>query len=216
MRAHGSRNNNEVWSYGKQAEPILEKYLRLRYQLMPYIYSLGYQAHENGAPFMRGLFMDFGKDPNVAGITDEFMFGPAFLIAPVTEQGMTSREVYLPAGANWYNFWTNECVQGGQRIKVEAPIDKMPMFVRAGSVIPVGAPVESTNEKQAIASVWVYPGADADFALYNDDGLTYAYENGESQITHLHWSNAAKKLEHTGAAAWTEPDDEVVRIMGMH
>jgi alpha-D-xyloside xylohydrolase len=215
MRAHGSRNNNEVWSYGKQAEPILEKYLRLRYQLMPYIYSLGYQAHENGAPFMRGLFMDFGKDPNVAGITDEFMFGPAFLIAPVTEQGMTSREVYLPAGANWYNFWTNECVQGGQRIKVEAPIDKMPMFVRAGSVIPVGAPVESTNEKQAIASVWVYPGADADFALYKDDGLTYAYESGESQITHLHWSNAAKKLEHTGAAAWTEPDDKVVRVMGI-
>jgi alpha-glucosidase (family GH31 glycosyl hydrolase) len=124
--------------------------------------------------------------------------------------------VYLPAGANWYNFWTNECVQGGQRIKVEAPIDKMPMFVRAGSVIPVGAPVESTNEKQAIASVWVYPGADADFALYNDDGLTYAYENGESQITHLHWSNAAKKLEHTGAAAWTEPDDKIVRVMGMH
>ncbi len=104
FRSHGSRNQNEVWSYGKQAEPILEKYLQLRYQLMPYIYSLGYNANQNGAPFMRGLFMDFGTDPNVANIGDEYMFGPALLVAPVT--GATSREVYLPAGVDWYNFWT--------------------------------------------------------------------------------------------------------------
>ena len=88
MLAHGSRNFNEVWSYGKQAQPILEKYLRLRYQLMPYIYSLGHYSHETGAPFMRGLFMDFGGDPKAASISDEYMFGPALLIAPVTEQGV--------------------------------------------------------------------------------------------------------------------------------
>ena len=108
MRTHGSRRNNEVWSYGKQAEPILEKYLRLRYQLMPYIYSLGYHTWLTGAPFMRALPLDFPNDPNVADLRDEYMFGPAFLVAPVTEQGATSRKVYLPAGADWYNYWTNE------------------------------------------------------------------------------------------------------------
>ncbi len=103
MRAHGEREHNEVWAYGKQAEPILEKYLRLRYQLLPYIYSLGYFSHATGAPYMRALFMDFPGDANVAAIGDEYMFGPAFQVAPVTEQGATSRKVYLPAGTDWYN-----------------------------------------------------------------------------------------------------------------
>ena len=120
FRTHGTRNHNEVWSYGKQAEPILEKYLRLRYQLMPYIYSLAWQTHETGAPFMRGLFLDFPGDPNVANIGDEYMFGPALLVAPVTDQGATERSVYLPAGSDWFNFWTNERVHGGQRILVPA------------------------------------------------------------------------------------------------
>ena len=214
MRAHGSRNENEVWSYGKQAEPILEKYLRLRYELMPYIYSLAYSSHQTGAPFMRGLFMDFGDDPKVAGITDEFMFGPALLIAPVTEQGATSREVYLPAGAHWYNFWTNEYMEGGQWTKVAAPIDTLPIFVRAGSILPLGSPVESTNAKQTIASVRVYRGADAEFTLYNDDGTTFAYEKGTSDITHLHWSEAAGRLEHAGTAAWLGSDAKVVAVIG--
>jgi len=214
MRAHGSRNFNEVWSYGKQAEPILEKYLRLRYQLMPYIYSLGYFSHQTGAPFMRGLFMDFGSDPKTASITDEYMFGPALLIAPITEQGATSRDVYLPAGADWYNFWTNERLHGGQHITVAAPIDTIPIFVRAGSILPLGAAIESTNEKQAIASLRVYPGADSDFTLYSDDGNTYAYEVGKSTITHLHWSDATGKLQHTGAAAWSAPDNSIVSIVG--
>ncbi len=212
MRTHGSRRFNEVWSYGKQAEPILEKYLKLRYQLMPYIYSLGWYSHETGAPFMRGLFMDFGSDPNVAEIGDEYMFGPALLIAPVTEQGMTSREVYLPAGTDWYNFWTNERVHGGQRLRVDAPIDRIPIFVRAGSILPLGAPVLSTNEKQAIAEVRVYPGADGEFTLYSDDGQTYAYEQGKSEITHLRWDDASGKLTHTGAAAWSAADAEVVKV----
>ena len=185
FRSHGSRKHNEVWSYGKQAEPILEKYLRLRYELMPYIYSLGYMTHQTGAPFMRGLFMDFPQDERVANIGDEYMFGPAFLVAPVTEQGATSRKVYLPAGTDWYNFWTNERVHGGQTITVAAPIDTLPLFVRAGSILPLGVPVESTNEKQAIAKVRVYPGADGDFQLYSDDGTTYDYEKGADEITHL-------------------------------
>ncbi|HEY5331482.1 MAG TPA: TIM-barrel domain-containing protein [Acidobacteriaceae bacterium] len=214
MRAHGSRNFNEVWSYGKQAEPILEKYLRLRYRLMPYIYSLGHFSHETGAPFMRGLFMDFGSDPKTATIGDEFMFGPALLIAPVTEQGATTREVYLPARADWYNFWTNERVHGGQRISVSAPIDTIPIFVRAGSILPLGVPIESTDEKQAIASVRVYPGADGDFTLYSDDGKTYAYEVGKSDVTQLHWSDATRTLRHTGAQAWSGLDSAVVDVVG--
>lgn len=200
FRSHGSRTQNEVWSYGKQAEPILEKYLRLRYQLMPYLYSLGYTTHKTGAPFMRGLFMDFGSDPNVANIGDEYMFGPSLLIAPVTEQGTTTREVYLPAGAEWYNFWTKRKYAGGQKITVDAPIDTLPIFVRAGSILPMGTAVESTNEEQKIATLEVYPGADADFALYRDDGTTYAYEQGVSKLTHLHWSEAKKALERTGDA----------------
>jgi alpha-D-xyloside xylohydrolase len=213
FRAHGSRPQNEVWSYGKQAEPILEKYLRLRYQLMPYIYSLGYMTHQTGAPFMRGLFMDFGSDPKVANIGDEYMFGPALLVAPVVEQGRTSRQVYLPAGADWYNFWTNQRLHGGQTVTVAAPIDTLPLFVRAGSVLPMGAPVESTNEKQAISELRVYPGADASFDLYSDDGTTYAYESGDMQITHLHWSQAAQRLTHTGAALAAASEAGLVKVV---
>jgi alpha-D-xyloside xylohydrolase len=199
FRSHGSRPQNEVWSYGKQAEPILEKYLRLRYQLMPYIYSLGHMSNVTGAPFMRGLFMDFGNDPKVADIGDEYMFGPALLVAPVTDQGMTSRTVYLPAGTDWYNFWTNERVHGGQTITVNAPIDQIPLFVRAGSILPMGTTVESTNDVQKIAKLQVYPGADGSFELYRDDGTTYAYEKGDFQISHLQWNDATQKLTHTGA-----------------
>jgi alpha-D-xyloside xylohydrolase len=213
MRTHGTRKYNEVWSYGKQAEPILERYLKLRYELMPYIYSLGYFTHETGAPFMRALFMDFPDDPKVAEIGDEYMFGPAFLVAPVTDQGATTKQIYLPAGADWYNYWTHARVHGGQTVTVDAPIDKMPLFVRAGSIVPLGSAVESTAEKQAITKVQVWPGANADFALYQDDGRTYAYEKGDFQLTKLQWDEAARKLSHTGASAWSEPDAQVVEVI---
>jgi alpha-D-xyloside xylohydrolase len=213
MRTHGSRKANEVWSYGKQAEPILEQYLRLRYQLMPYIYSLGWFTHQTGAPFMRALFMDFPSDPKAAAIGDEYMFGPAFLVAPVTEQGATTKQVYLPAGADWYNYWTHKRYPGGQTLTVDSPIDKLPLFVRAGSIIPLGSAVESTAEKQSIEKVQVWPGANADFDLYQDDGRTYAYEKGDFQLTHLHWDDAARKLSHSGSPAWSVPDSQVVEVV---
>ena len=166
FRSHGSRRQNEVWSYGKQAEPILEKYLRLRYELMPYIYSLGHRAQSTGAPFMRGLFMDFGTDPQTANLGDEYMFGPALLVAPVTEQ---------------------------------TPIDTIPLFVRAGSILPMGSPVESTEEVQTVRTLRVYPGADGQFELYSDDGKTYAYERGDARTMQLTWDDRARKLTHTGA-----------------
>ena len=209
MRAHGERNHNEIWSYGKQAEPILAKYLRLRYELMPYTYSLAHFTYQTGAPFMRALFMDFPDDPNVAEIPDEYMFGPAFLVAPVTEQGTTSRRVYLPAGSDWYNYWTNERIKGGQTITAAAPIDTLPLFVRAGSIVPLGVAVQSVQQPQAVASVRVYPGADADFALFSDDGTTYSYENGAGSITRLHWDQAKQRLTRDGAA-WSGPGVTVV------
>jgi alpha-D-xyloside xylohydrolase len=214
MRTHGSRPENEVWSYGKQAEPILEKYLRLRYQLMPYIYSLGFKTWQTGAPYMRALPLDFPDDPKVTDLRDEYMLGPAFLVAPITEQGATSREVYLPADADWYNYWTNERVKGGQTIKVQAPIDTIPLFVRAGSILPLGSPVESTHQAQSIEKVRVYPGADAAFTLFSDDGVTYAYEKGAGNITHLHWDDAKRQLTHDGPPAWSGPDSAIVEVAG--
>ena len=214
MRTHGSRPYNEVWSYGKEAQPILEKYLKLRYELMPYIYSLGYKTWQTGAPFMRALPLDFPSDPKVADLRDEYMFGPAFLVAPVTDQGATSREVYLPAGADWYNYWTNERVKGGQTITVSAPIDTIPLFVRAGSIVPLGAPIENTHQQQPISKVRVYPGANADFTLFSDDGTTYAYENGAGSVTKLHWDDGGQSMAHEGSAAWTAPDSTVVEVVG--
>jgi alpha-D-xyloside xylohydrolase len=215
MRAHGERMHNEVWAYGKQAEGILSKYLRLRYELMPYIYSLGYGSYLTGAPYTRALFMDFPNDPKVSNIPDEYMFGSAILVAPVSEQGATSRSVYLPAGCDWYNYWTNEKIKGGQTITASAPIDKIPLFVRAGSIIPLGSTILSTQEPQNIASVRVYPGANTDFTLFSDDGNTYAYEKNQGKITRLHWDDSSKKLTSEGDKAWTGPDGDVVTIVGV-
>jgi alpha-D-xyloside xylohydrolase len=214
MRTHGSRLANEVWSYGREAEPILEKYLRLRYSLMPYIYSLAYHTWLSGAPFLRALPLDFPDDPRVADLRDEYMFGPALLVAPVTEQGATSRTVYLPRGSDWYNYWTNERLHGGQSVEASAPVDTIPVFVRAGSILPVGGPVESTHQHQAIQAVRVYPGADGNFTLFADDGTTYAYEGGAGSITHLHWDDAAQRLTHEGAEAWSAPDASIVTVIG--
>ncbi|KZC24013.1 alpha-glucosidase [Rhodanobacter thiooxydans] len=214
MRAHGERNHNEVWSYGKQAEPILAKYLKLRYQLLPYTYSAAYRSYQTGAPYMRALFMDFPHDPKVADIPDEYMYGPAFLVAPVTEQGATRRTVYLPAGCDWYNYWTNQRLHGGQTVEVDAPIDTLPLFVRAGSIVPLGAGEAGVGQAQKVASVKVYPGADGSFALFRDDGTSYRYEQGGYSVTRLTWNDAAHRLEHAGAPAWSGPDSAVVSVIG--
>jgi alpha-glucosidase (family GH31 glycosyl hydrolase) len=163
---------------------------------------------------MRALALDFPGDAKVADLGDEYMFGPAFLVAPVTDQGATSREVYLPAGTDWYNYWTGERIKGGRTIEASAPIDTIPLFVKAGSIVPLGSEVENTHEKQAIARVKVYPGADASFTLFEDDGTTYAYEKGAGQITKLHWDEASGKLTSEGAAAWSAADTKVVEIEG--
>src|SRR5271163_2591750 len=213
MRAHGERDHNEEWAYGKQAEPILAKYLKLRYQLLPYTYSAAYRSYQTGAPYMRALFMDFPNDAKAANIPDEYMYGPAFLVAPVTEQGATHRAVYLPAGCDWYNYWTNERLHGGQTIVADAPIDTLPLFVKAGSIVPLGSEVASTAQPQTIASVQVYPGADSSFTVFQDDGVTYGYEKGSGSVTKLIWDEAAHQLKHEGASAWNGPDTSVVKVV---
>ena len=199
LRLHGDRKQADIWSFGKQAEAIMARYDRLRYQLIPYIYSQAKFTHDTGAPFMRPLWMDFPQDPNVADIGTEYMFGPAFLVAPVTEQGQTEKNVYLPAGSDWYNFWTKEKLAGGRWVKVAAPIDQIPVFVKAGSIVPIGADIQSTATKQAIAEIQVYPGKDGEFNLYDDDGVSYDYEKGKSTLTRLRWSEGSGKLTASGS-----------------
>jgi len=203
-----------VWSYGDQATPILEKYLRLRYKLMPYIYSLGWQTHQTGAPFMRALFMDFPNDAKAAKQRYEYMFGPDLLVAPVYQQGMTTRKVYLPAGVDWYNYWTHERYHGGQTITVDAPIQTIPLFVKAGSILPIGEPILSTATPQKLARVEVFAGADAHFTLYNDNGVNYDYEKGDYHLTQLQWNEAAHKFSYTGTKEWTMPESQLVTVIG--
>jgi alpha-D-xyloside xylohydrolase len=197
FRAHGARKNNqnEMWSFGPEAQTILTKYDRLRYRLMPYIYTLGAKTTFDGYTPMRALAFDFLSDSRAIDIKDEFMFGPTLLVAPVTEAGATSREVYLPKGTDWYDFWTGKRIVGGQSIRREAPLDVLPLYVRAGSILPMGPEEEYTGEYPAAPiELRVYPGADGDAKLYNDDGLTYGYEKGQYAWTSMHWDDAAKTL----------------------
>ena len=214
LRIHGQRPATAIWEYGKAAEPILADYLRLRYQLMPYLYALGHGTYETGAPFMRALFMDFPNDPNVAGLADEYMFGPAFLVAPVTEQGQTSRKVYLPAGSDWYDWWTNRKITGGQWIEAEAPINRIPLFVRAGSIVPLGAPIPNTATKQALSEIRVFPGRSASFTLYDDDGVTNAYKKDGGKTATLRWDEASRKLTASGALPTGQAPGPLVKVIG--
>jgi alpha-D-xyloside xylohydrolase len=213
MRAHGSRKGTEVWSYGKQAEAVISKYLKLRYTLMPYLYSLGKQTYDTGAPFMRALFMDFPNDPKVVNIGDEYMFGPAFLVAPVIQQGAQSRTVYLPNGTDWYNYWTHEKLAGGQTVTVAAPIEVIPLFVRAGSLIPLGADIRSTATAQALRQIQVYPGKDTQFQLYDDDGVSNDYERGVGHVTQLEWNDAKGQLTAKGGTAVSRSLSTLVEVI---
>ncbi|RZM37563.1 MAG: glycoside hydrolase family 31 protein, partial [Sphingomonas sp.] len=218
LRIHGQRPATAIWEYGAAAEPVLASFLRLRYALIPYLYSLGYQTYRTGAPFMRALFMDFPNDPAVATIGDEYMFGPAFLVAPVTQQGVTSRKVYLPAGSDWYDYWTDQRHAGGQTIEAAAPIDRIPLFVRAGSIVPMGVQVPSTATKQALETIKVYPGRDATFTLYDDDGVTNAYKTnggktGSGSSAVLRWNDASGTLTASGPLPTRQDVKTLVKIV---
>ncbi len=194
FRVHGSRPQNELWSYGTDAQEILTRYDTLRYRLMPYIYSLAWQVTHAGYTLMRPLVMDDREDVTARNIGDQFMFGPALLVSPVTDPGVDRRRVYLP-GSTWTNFWTGEGFSGGRFVLAAAPLETLPLFVRAGSIVPLGPAMEYTGqEPEDPIELRVYPGADADFTLYEDDGLTYDYEKGAYSTTPIHWNDSSHTL----------------------
>jgi alpha-D-xyloside xylohydrolase len=195
FRTHGVRKANELWSYGSRAQEILTSYDKLRYRLLPYIYSVAWKTTSEGYTPMRALVMDFPSDRNVLDIPDQFLFGPALLISPVTKAGADSRNVYLPARTTWYDFWTGAKLQGGQTITASAPLVTIPLYVRAGSIIPMGPELQYTSEKPADPiELRIYRGADGQFALYEDDGESYRYEKGEYAVIPIAWNNATGTL----------------------
>jgi len=196
FRAHGTRktNQNEIWSYGPEAQKILTDYDRLRYRLMPYIYSQAWKVTSEGATIMRPLVMDFRTDVRAQNIGDEFLFGPSLLVSPVTESGATVRHLYLPA-ATWYDFWSGALIKGGQAIDAPAPLDRLPLFVRAGAILPLGPEVQFAAEKPADPlEIRIYRGADGDFTLYEDENDTYNYEKGAYATIGFHWDNTKQTL----------------------
>ncbi|MBZ5545627.1 MAG: DUF5110 domain-containing protein [Acidobacteriia bacterium] len=196
FRVHGGRstNQNELWSYGSDAQQILTSYDRLRYRLMPYIYSLAWKTTSEGYTPMRPLVMDFLTDVRARNIGDQFMFGPAILVSPVTEPGATARHLYLPK-SKWYDFWSGASTDGGQAVEASVPLDRIPLFVRAGSILPLGPDVEYAEEKPADPiELRIYRGADAGFMLYEDENDTYDYEKGAYATIAFQWDDAKRTL----------------------
>lgn len=196
FRVHGTRttNTNELWSYGPQAQEILTSYDRLRYRLMPYIYSVAWMTTNKGYTPMRPLVMDFRTDVTAQNVADQFSFGPAILVSPVTEAGATSRHLYLP-DALWYDFWDGSAQAGGKWFDASAPLNRIPLYARAGSIVPIGPEIEYTTQKpEDPIELRVYPGADGEFTLYEDENDTYNYEKGVFATIPIRWDDAAGKL----------------------
>lgn len=211
FRAHGTDVRREVWQFGEAGEPFYDALcdsVQLRYSLLPYIYSIAGSVWYEDNTMMRFLTFDFPEDPTVSSIGNQFMFGPALMVCPITkptlylggstpiENADTTQEIYLPQGCNWYDFWTNESYIGGQWITVDLTITKIPVFVRAGSIVPRTPAVQYVSEKpEAPVTLHVYSGADATFTYYDDDGDGYGYENGEYRLIQFTWKDDVKTLD---------------------
>jgi alpha-D-xyloside xylohydrolase len=199
LRVHGQAPVREMWEFGgtsSTAYQAMLKFDRLRYRLLPYVYSLaGAATHRNGT-MLRPLAMDFRGDAAALDVRDQFMFGPAFLVSPVTSYQATSRSVYLPATpGDWYDFWTGATALGGGSRMSSAPLDVIPVHVRAGSIVPFGPEITYTSEKPADpVTLFVYGGADGAFELYEDDGETYGYETGEFSRVLFTWNDQTSTL----------------------
>jgi alpha-glucosidase len=177
--AHGTVNQ-EPWAFGEPFESICRRWIELRYELLPYIYTAAWQASRSGLPMMRPLSLAFPRDDRTYSLDDQFLLGDALLAAPIGHPGQTSRQVYLPGGP-WYDFWTGERLSGD--VEAQAPLERMPLYVRAGSVLPLGPVMQHTGEwpPQAL-HLHVYPGEGQSW-LYEDDGLSLAYQSGEFHLT---------------------------------
>ena len=198
MRSHGTDIKREIYQFGKRGEwafDVQEKYINLRYSLLPYIYSTSWDVSKNNGTFMRALVMDFSQDKNVWNIDNEYMFGQSFLVNPVTEKGKEEQDVYLPGGSDWFDFWTNEKTTGGITVTKKTMIDIIPLYVKAGSIIPFGPKVQfATEKKWDNLELRIYPGADGTFTLYEDENDNYNYEKGAYTEILLTWNNDTKTL----------------------
>jgi alpha-D-xyloside xylohydrolase len=195
QRVHGFQTDTEPWRYGDKVEREVRTYLDLRQQLLPYIYSQAAAVTFQGSTLMRPLVMDFSHDDHALAQKYEYMFGPAFLVAPVLEAGAVRWPVYAPGTkGGWYNFWTGIPVPTG-RDDIAAPLEQIPLLVRAGSIVPIGPVEQYTGEKPATdLEIRVYPGIDGDFTLYEDEGTNYNYEKGMRSTIHFHWNDAKREL----------------------
>ena len=196
MRIHG-KGERALFSknWDENTRSILLKYDNLRYRLLPYNYSLSADVTMKNYTMMRSLAFDFRKDLNVYSIPDQYMFGPAFMVNPVSDQSATSRTVYLPKGVQWFDFWTGKNYNGGQKITADAPVETMPLYVKAGSIIPMGKLMEYADQKKEdTIELRIYPGANGAFTLYEDAGNTYDYEKGAYAIFTFNWNDKTKSL----------------------
>jgi alpha-D-xyloside xylohydrolase len=231
FRSHGADAPREIWQFGKKGEPVydaIEKMIRLRYRLIPYLYSIANQVTTNNESYMRPLFSDFAADKKVWNMTDEFMFGRSILAAPIAEAQYTQEKIikedamtgwerkeltmdngqltvdwratktatkYLPKGANWYDFWTGKQYKGGQNVTLTTRFDQVPMFVRAGSILPLGPEMQYVGEKSwDNLEIRIYPGADGEFSLYEDEGDNYNYEQGYYSNIIFTWTDRTRTL----------------------
>jgi alpha-D-xyloside xylohydrolase len=209
MRSHGTDAPREIYQFGEKGDPIydaIEKYIHLRYLLLPYIYSVSWDVTKNKSSMTRALMMDFAHDKQALDINDEYLFGKAILVCPVTESmysenseedwiTIKAKEVYLPKGADWIDFWNGEKYSGGQMVCRETPIDIIPLYVRAGSIIPIGPKVQYANEKSWDSlEIRIYEGADGEFTLYEDENDNYNHENGMYSTIKFRWNDAKKIL----------------------
>lgn len=226
FRSHGTDCAREPWNFGGEGEPFYDaivKAIRLRYRLLPYIYSLAGQAYFEDGTIMRGLNFDFPQDQTAAELADQYLFGPALMVCPVTqpmyylpggevlEKAERSRKVWLPEGTDWYDFWTDEKYEGGQWVEAQAPIDRIPLFVRSGAVIPmVSEDIRCARESAERDIVLrVYGGADGTFTLYEDAGDGYGYEEGQYCLTHIIYK------EETGEVSWRSEGNMEFRRGGL-
>ena len=180
--------------HNPQVEPICRKYLELRYRMLPSIYSAVHECATTGMPIMRALWLHFPNDPKAVACTDQYMWGKNLLVAPVVAKGATTRGVYLPPGS-WYDFWTNERTEGGHEITRPVDLETLPLYVRAGAILPLGPVKQYVAEKtEASLSLTVYPGADGSFLLYEDDGESFNYRSGEWMGIHMEWNDARRVM----------------------
>lgn len=222
FRSHGTDAPREIWNFGAPGEAMYEaiaKFIRLRYRLMPYIYSLASGVWRENGMMLRPLLFDFWEDARAVGESGEFMLGPSLLVCPVTEpmyygpdSAPLDREkkwaCYLPAGCDWYDFWDERRYEGGRTVVVDAPLDRLPLFVRAGSIIPMAEGLQYADQKSdGPIELRVYPGADAALELYDDAGDGYGYERGEYTLRRFAWDDARRELSPAA-------QDVTVRIVG--